>query len=207
MKWAQLDFIGRLLSIPQRVEIPHPPIAAPAPIRQKPTGPRGEDIALTARGAELLQANGCAEIASRLRVCWSPQLHSTAGLAFPGKAMIKLNPRLKEFGEAEVERTFLHELAHLLAHGRAGRRRIQPHGTEWRRACADLGLKDERRCHNLPLPRREIARRHIYICPACGFELRRVRPIRRASACLPCCRKHSGGRYDERFRFIKKRLP
>jgi len=27
--------------------------------------------------------------------------------------------------------------------------------------------------------------------------------LRRRSACLACCRKHSGGRYDDRFRFEK----
>jgi predicted SprT family Zn-dependent metalloprotease len=99
-----------------------------------------------------------------------------------------------------------HELAHLLAHHRAGRRRISPHGPEWRKACTDLGLSDEKRCHTLPLPRREVPKRHLYQCPACGMAVHRVRPIQRPSACLPCCRKHNGGRYDERFRFVKLRV-
>ena len=197
MKWSQLDFIRRLLSIPKPAEaVSSPGIAFP----------KGNDTALTARGAELLRSLGCGELAPRLRVCWSARLRSTAGLAFPRKTLITLNPRLREFGEDEVERTFLHELAHLVAQHRAGRRRVAPHGPEWRRACADLGLKNERRCHELPLPRKEIARNHRYLCPACGHEVRRVRPIRRPSACLACCRKHSGGRYDDRFRLIKKRL-
>ena len=201
MKWSQLDFIGRLLALPKLAE-PKPPEPEPAP-----SSPRrkANDVALTRRGAELLKAVGCGELSPCLRVTWSARLRSTAGLAYPAKALIKLNPRLLEFGEAEVERTFLHELAHLVAQHRVGRRRIPPHGEEWRRACADLGLKDERRCHNLPLPRREIARPHRYRCPGCGHEVRRVRPFRRPSACLACCRKHSGGKYDERFRFIKYR--
>src|ERR1700687_2873461 len=40
----------------------------------------------------------------------------------------------------EIERTLRHELAHLLAQFRVGRRRIAPHGAEWRRACRDLGI-------------------------------------------------------------------
>jgi hypothetical protein len=35
--------------------------------------------------------------------------------------------------------------------------------------------------------------------------MQRVRPIRRKTACLACCREHSGGKYDERFRFVKIR--
>jgi predicted SprT family Zn-dependent metalloprotease len=200
MKWSQLDFIGRLLRIPDTSE-PKPSPQSSPPART----PNGDDSALTKRGAELLRAAGCDELSTRLSVSWSVRLRSTAGLAFPGKALIKLNPRLREFGDSEVERTFLHELAHLVAHHRAGRRRISPHGTEWRRACADLGLKGERRCHDLPLPRKQVARNHRYLCPACGYELRRVRPIRRPSACLACCRKHNGGRYDERFKLVKKK--
>ena len=86
--------------------------------------------------------------------------------------------------------TLIHELAHLLAHERAGRRRIAPHGAEWRRACSDLGLTDEKRTHDLPLPRRVIARRHHYRCPSCGTAIARVQPLRRGSACLCCCRAH-----------------
>jgi predicted SprT family Zn-dependent metalloprotease len=40
----------------------------------------------------------------------------------------------------EIDRTLRHELAHLLAQFRVGRRRIAPHGPEWRIACRDLGI-------------------------------------------------------------------
>ena len=63
-------------------------------------------------------------------------------------------------GTGEVERTLRHEAAHLLAHWRAGRRRIQTHGPEWRQACADLGIPGETVTHTLPLaPRRRQAAR------------------------------------------------
>ncbi len=181
-------------------------VARLMPKRPAPAAPKGADDELTARCAELLAPLKCKELAARVRVCWNPRMRSTAGMAYPAKALIILNPRLREIGEGEVDRTLRHELAHLLAQHRAGRRRIPPHGDEWRRACADLGLAGEARCHTLPLPRRTLTRRHAYRCPACSAEVRRVRPFRRATACLTCCRKHNGGRYDERFRFVKLRL-
>ena len=183
----QLDFLARLLT-------PRPaPVAAPA----DPAAP------LEALARQLLRSLHCDALAARVCVRWNPRMRSTAGTAFPAKALITLNPRLREFGEAEVERTLRHELAHLLAHFRAGRRRIAPHGREWRRACRDLGLPGEARCHTLPLPRRSLSARHLYRCPACAEEVRRVRPFRGKTACLKCCRAHNRGRYDERFRFQK----
>jgi len=139
----------------------------------------------------------------KVRVRWNSRMRSTAGTALASKALITLNPRLREFGADEVDRTLRHELAHLLAHFRAGRRRIPAHGAEWQQACRDLGLMDEKRCHTLPLPRRQMQPKHFYRCVACATELRRVRPLRGKTACLACCRKHSGGKYDDRFRFVK----
>jgi SprT protein len=102
----------------------------------------------------------------------------------------------------EIDRTFRHELAHLLAQFRVGRRRILPHGEEWRAACIDLGIGDEKRCHNLPFPFIERTRRLLYRCPHCKRDFPRVRRIRRAIACLACCRKHNGGEFDARFRLV-----
>lgn len=198
MTMDQLDFFTRLIS---RV--------IPAERSSEKAGPRppasSEDALLTEHCAEMLRSLGCHELAAHVRVRWNGRMRSTAGMAYPGKALIKLNPRLREFGEAEIERTLKHELAHLLAQHRVGRRRISPHGREWQKACLDLGLEDEPRCHDLPLPRRQIVKRHHYRCPACGMDLHRVRPMRRPSACLPCCRKHNGGSYHERFKFVKVR--
>ena len=108
-------------------------------------------------------------------------------------------------GHAEVDRTLRHELAHLVAHLRSSGRRIDPHGAEWRKACTDLGIPGESRCHTLPFTTRQIQRKYLYQCPACGVEVPRVRKFRRAVACYACCRKHTGGRYDDRFRLKKVR--
>lgn len=194
----QLDFFKQLA----RALCPKPePEARPAPV--PPAAPKGSDTDLEKQARSLLAGLGCESLGETVRVVWNSRMRSTAGMAYPRRALITLNPRLREFGDEEVDRTLRHELAHLLAHHRAGRRRIAPHGPEWVRACRDLGLADEKRCHDLPLPRRQMTARHFYRCPGCETVLRRVRPLRRKSACLVCCRQHSRGSYDERFRFQK----
>ena len=161
--------------------------------------PKIEDLRAHARA--LLEKAGASALATRMVLRWNPRLKNTAGMAYPGRALITLNPRLAIFGDAEVDRTLRHELGHLLAHERAGRRRIDPHGKEWKQACVDLGLPGESRTHNLPLPRKTIQPRHFYQCPGCGFVLKRVQPLKRKSACVRCCRTHARGRYDVRFVF------
>ena len=174
-----------------------PALSAPLSVDPTDAGP------LEKLARELLQGAGCGALAGRVRVRWNARMRSTAGMASAAKSLVTLTPRLVEFGWLEIDRTLRHELAHLLAHERAGRRRIAPHGREWQRACEALGLSDEKRCHDLPLPRRRLSARHHYRCPSCTVVIGRVRPLRRKSACLACCRRHNRGRYDERFRFAK----
>lgn len=138
-----------------------------------------------------------------VQVHWNPRLRSTAGYARYPSWRIELNPRLIAF-EGQVDRTLRHELAHLVAYHRAGRRRIDPHGREWQQACSDLGIPDEPARHHLPLPRSQQHRPHAYQCPVCRVVVNRVRPFKRATACLACCRKYSGGQFDERFKFVKQ---
>lgn len=192
----QFNFLKRLFGKRER---PRPREAPPSPVAVKVVTEPPEPLLDEARA--LLHMAGAMALAGRVRVEWDARLRTTAGLAFPGRSLVRLNPRLRAFGEEEVRRTLRHELAHLLAHERAGRRKIAPHGAEWRTACGDLGLPGEKRTHDLPLPRRVIARRYHYRCPACGAALARVHPLKRGSACLRCCRAHSRGRYDARFRF------
>jgi SprT protein len=148
---------------------------------------------------ELLRAHGAARIARELRIKWNSRLTTAAGRADYREKLISLNPRLIEH-PTEIDRTLRHELAHILAQFRAGRRRISPHGVEWQRACVDLGISDEKRCHNLPFPARTFAARFVYRCPNCRREFPRVRRVRRAVACLACCRKYNDGDFDPRFR-------
>jgi SprT protein len=175
---------------PQRVR----PVAG-----KMPAGPTAETAVLLQTARELLRAHGADRIARELRVEWNSRLKTAAGRADYRQKLISLNPRLFEH-QAEIDRTLRHELAHILAQFRAGRRRILPHGDDWRTACRDLGISDEKRCHNLPFPAQTYAAGFIYRCPNCRQEFPRVRRVRRAVACLSCCRKHNGGEFDARFR-------
>ena len=160
----------------------------------------GRDVDLELKTREILDGLGLARLARLVRVEWNSRLQTAAGRADFREKLISLNPRLCDYGESEIDRTLRHELAHLLAQFRAGRRRVLPHGPEWCDACCDLGIGDEVRCHTLPFPISERARRFIYQCPNCAREFRRVRRIQRAVACLVCCRSHNGGDFDARFR-------
>jgi len=174
----------------------------PVALLHMPEGDFSEEALL--KHAQNLLRRVCAfELARLVKVQWNYRLQTTAGLACSRQWLVTLNPRLIAFGMGEVDRTLRHELAHLLARHRAGRRRIAPHGPEWRQACRDLGLENEQRCHNLPLPRRRMQPKHLYRCANCQMEIWRVRPFRRAVACLKCCRMFNGGRYQDRFRFVK----
>jgi predicted SprT family Zn-dependent metalloprotease len=179
---------------PRRVQL-ELTFAPPAPEKRP-----GRDAALEALARTLLIQQGAAALAAKVRVEWSARLRSAAGRAEFASARVLLNCRLAAHDEAEIDRTLRHELAHLLAIERAGRRRIAPHGPEWRRTCADLGIADEMRCHSLPFPIRRLKRRYLYACSHCRREFPRTRPLRRTSACLACCRAHNRGRYDERFK-------
>jgi len=160
----------------------------------------GRDVDLELKAREILYAVGAARLAGLVRVEWNPRLKTAAGRADSREKLISLNPRLSDYGEIEIDRTLRHELAHLVAQFRGGRRRILPHGLEWRSACLDLGIGDEVRCHNLPFPISVHAPRFFYKCPNCAREFPRVRRIKRAVACLTCCRAHNGGEFDARFR-------
>jgi predicted SprT family Zn-dependent metalloprotease len=161
--------------------------------------PKAFGIALQSQVRALLRSNGAGRIANQVRVEWNPRLKTCAGRADYRHKLITLNPELTQH-PGEVDRTLRHELAHLLAQFRAGRHRISPHGTEWQQACRDLAIADERRCHNLPFAAQVGPARFVYRCTNCGEEFRRVRRIRRAVACLACCRTYNHGRFDPRFR-------
>jgi len=164
-----------------------------------PAGHTAGTAVLLKTARELLRSLGAKRIAIELRVEWNSRLKTAAGRADHRQKLISLNPRLVEHPE-EIDRTLRHELAHILAQFRAGRRRISPHGSEWQQACRDLGIAGEKRCHTLPFPTKSYAPRFIYRCPNCRRDFPRVRKIKRTVACLACCRAHNGGEFDVRFR-------
>jgi predicted SprT family Zn-dependent metalloprotease len=169
----------------------------------------GRDSALEAKARELLQALDAADLARDVQVEWNARLFSAAGRADFRRSLVSLNPRLRDHDAGEIDRTLRHELAHLLAQFRAGRRRLSPHGREWKKACHDLGIGDESRTHALPFPVQRRARRYLYECPRCGKAFPRVRRIRRTVACLDCCRKFNRGKFDKsaQLRLVESKEP
>jgi predicted SprT family Zn-dependent metalloprotease len=160
------------------------------------SGYKASDLQTEAR--RLLRSLGAKRIAAKLRVEWNARLKTAAGRADYGQKLISLNPRLVEH-PPEIDRTLRHELAHILAQFRGGRR-ISPHGSEWQQACCDLGIGGERRCHTLPFRAKRYAPRFMYRCPNCRRDFPRVRKIKRTVACLACCRAQNAGAFDPRFR-------
>ncbi len=171
-----------------------------APPKEKPAR---EDGGLTAWCEETSNGLALPELARKVRVVWNSRMQTTAGRAWWPDRTIELNPKLRNCEAEELWRTLKHELAHLIAYERCGRRHIDPHGNEWQAACADLGIPGEKPFHTLPFKRRRMKRNHAYICPNCLCVIHRVRPIQRTVACYDCCRKFNHGSYHERFKLMK----
>ena len=203
--FKQLEFliVGQALRLPNVVADPlrrGDPSRIGGYTATERCGYSGRDYALEERSRTLLRQLGAAKLARDVRVEWNPRMKSAAGRADYRERLISLNPLLHDHGVEEIDRTLRHELAHLLAQFRVGRRRIAPHGPEWREACRALDIAAEARCHNLPFATKAYPARFVYRCPNCRQEFPRVRRIRRVIACLACCRKHNGGDFDPRFR-------
>src|SRR5205085_6155904 len=79
----------------------------------------GRDAALEGKAREILRTLNADELASKVHVEWNARLFSAAGRADWHRHLISLNPRLREYEAAEIDRTLRHELAHLLAQFRA----------------------------------------------------------------------------------------
>jgi len=188
------DLLRQINLLPRRA-------AAPASRRRSATDNLRRDPILEEVARMLVKRVGCHRLAKELSVSWNPRMRTTAGVACFRTKRVVLNPKLIEISAGEVQRTLRHELAHLVAQARAGRRRVPAHGQEWLQACADLGIPDEKRCHELPFKSRRLVRRHFYQCPECMTVMARVRRVKARVACIKCCRKHNGGKYHERFRF------
>lgn len=89
----------------------------------------------------------------------------TAGQAYSGRNLIRLNPLLlHENGEAFLQQTVPHEVAHLVADKLFGPG-IRPHGREWQSVMAVLDASSER-CHRFDTSRAAAyrQRRFSYAC-------------------------------------------
>src|SRR5437868_13812890 len=111
-----------------------------------PSAPELQD-----RARSLLRGLDAGVLTDHLRVEWNERMRTTVGRADFRSCLISLNPALQEFGPAEIDRTLRHELAHLLAHFRFGRRRIKPNGGEWGNGCFELGINGRVTGSTLPV--------------------------------------------------------
>ena len=161
----------------------------------------GLDRALTATAQDLALNVRSYQVGSRVTVWWNSRLQTTAGTADSGRYRIDLNPKLRTLGGHVVDRILRHELAHLVASDRYRDRYIAPHGTEWKRACEDLGIPGEKASHSLPLEGQSRQPRYAYRCPNCLLVVHRHRQMVRGSACVECCDNYNDGEYDEEFVF------
>ena len=164
-----------------------------------------QDLVLTIWCRETVAAMGLPELARKVRVSWNSRMQTTAGRAWWPDRLIELNPKIEKIDPEQKWRTLRHELAHLIAYERAGRRRIDAHGIEWRQACIELGIPNESVFHTLPLKRRKMDRKFVYYCQNCLGEYKRVKKITVSLACYACCKKHNEGYYHSRFRLIQKK--
>lgn len=82
---------------------------------------------------------------------------------------------LDENGDAFIQRTVPHEVAHLVARELFGPD-IKPHGSEWREIMAFFGA-DSSRCHNFAVPQQG-RRRMRYFPYRCGCQEHQLSAIR-----------------------------
>ena len=92
-----------------------------------------------------------------------------------------------------------HEMIHLWLHVRG---LPSGHTHEFRAKARAIGQPRTRHAIALPAPKQG----WLYHCAHCGHEFMRRRRYGRAVACGPCCKKHNGGKFDERFKLKGKRL-
>jgi predicted SprT family Zn-dependent metalloprotease len=131
---------------------------------------------------------------------WNSRLSSTAGRFCPGSrirlrpAVIEVAAYLRELadGEMHVRDTVLHEMIHYyLWHSG----KPYGHTEEFHRILRKVGAK---RYNPVPKIR---PYKHWYECPGCRKRVPTRRKIN-GSACMDCCKTHSNGYYDRRFRLV-----
>jgi len=150
------------------------------------------------------------------RIVWSRRLTRAAGNIHVRDRLIKLSTPLivDAFSDGrghevsgvwcldscDAAREILkHELIHLWLFERG-----LPHGhtPEFRQKAREIGQPRTRHAIERPRPKSG----WIYSCAGCGVETVRRRKWARARACGACCKKWSGGRFDERFRLRGRKL-
>ena len=136
---------------------------------------------------------------------WNSRLRSSAGRFIPGSRMffasrpsfIEVASYLQqeESAAALIEDTMAHEMIHYWLWVR---RRPYGHGSEFHTKMKLMGVSR----YN-PVPKTK-GPKYVYQCPVCETEF----PTRRklgVLACARCCREHSHGKFDSRFKLEMRR--
>lgn len=135
-------------------------------------------------------------------LAWNSRLRSAAGRFIPGsrKFFRQAPPKIEvasyllqeEGAEALIHDTVAHEMIHLWLWVR---RRPYGHTGEFLTKMREMGATRYNPVPKLRGPK------YIYRCPSCEKDF----PARRklgVLACLDCCKKESGGKFDRRFRLV-----
>lgn len=111
------------------------------------------------------------------------------GLCNYGEKKISLSSYLVALNPEKVVRdVILHEIAHALAGYQAG------HGRQWKEVVLRIGGNPSR-CYGEEVMTPLL--KYTATCPQCKKSIQRK--IKRKISCGECCKKFSGGRFDERF--------
>lgn len=133
---------------------------------------------------------------------WNSRLRSAAGRFIPGSRKffrdvppkIEIASYLREEAEAEthIRDTLAHEMIHLWLWVR---RRPYGHTAEFLAKMRAMGTTRYNPVPKLRGPK------YVYRCPSCEKDF----PARRklgVLACLDCCKREAGGKYDRRFKLV-----
>lgn len=131
---------------------------------------------------------------------WNSRLRASAGRFFPGSRkffrevppVIEIASYLLEEQQARdlIVDTLAHEMIHYWLWVR---RKPYGHTAEFLSKMREMGVS---RYNSVPRTR---PYRYLYRCGSCGKDFPAKRRLG-ALACADCCKKHSGGRFDSRFR-------
>jgi SprT protein len=153
---------------------------------------------LLERCAPLCAAHGVALPDPQIRLDLRGQAAGQARWDAAGRPLLRYNLHIaRRHADAFLARTVPHEVAHLITAACHGRTR--PHGPEWRRVMAHLGITNPSRCHDYQVDESQVKRqrRWTYRCDCRHHQLSTTRHKRAlaGSALYHCRACHAALRY------------
>ncbi len=139
---------------------------------------------------------GAPDLVHTLQVVWNGRLTRSLGRCLPSRAQIWLNPQLAEGHEELLVEVLCHEVAHAAVFA-LHRRRVSPHGKEWKHLMRLAGYTPRATyrpgdCGLPVLPVRRPGHRFLHRCPTCGVSRTAATGAQRWR-CAACVRKGRDG--------------